>query len=141
MSSQAIFYPVFAQVVLTFILLSYMAVKRLRALRDGELKIKDIALREPNWPADVTKVANNFHNQFELPPLFYLACVFAFLLHNVSGIILMLAWGFVASRVGHSYVHLTSNNVPKRAYVYFLGCIILFAMWLVLFAQLIYQGF
>ena len=141
MSQSSIFYPVFAQVILTFVILTYMGVKRLRSLRDGEIKIKDIALREQNWPAHVTKVANNFHNQFELPPLFYLACVFAFLLNNVSGIILLLAWGFVAARVGHSYVHVTSNHVPKRAYVYFLGCIILFAMWLILFAQLVYEGF
>lgn len=140
MSQTSIFYPVFAQVLLTFILLTNMAVKRMRALKDGEVKISDIALREPNWPGHVTQASNNFLNQFELPLLFYVACIFAFMLQKVSGIFLLLACGFVVARIGHSYVHVTSNYVPKRAYIYFVGALVLFAMWITLFAQLLYEG-
>lgn len=141
MSQTSIFYPVFAQAMLTFGLLTYMGVKRLRAVRDGEVKIKNIALRQPNWPDHVTQVSNNFHNQFELPLLFYVVSIFGFMLQEISGIFLLLAWGFVVSRMGHSYVHLTSNHVPKRTYIYFLGCLIVFTMWAILGAVLIYEGF
>jgi len=141
MSQSSIFYPVFAQVMLTFLVLTMMAVKRMRSLRDGELKIKDIALGQSNWPEEVTKVSNNFRNQFELPMLFYVVSVFSFMLQKSTGVFLLLAWGFVISRMWHSYIHITNNYVPKRAYIYFIGCIILFAMWVILCAQLLYEGF
>ena len=140
MSQSSVFYPVFAQVFLTLLVMTYMAVKRIGAIRRGEVKMRDIALGEPNWPASVTQVANSFHNQFELPVLFYIACIIAFATKTVTAIFIFLAWGFVAARIGHAYVHLTSNYVPKRAYVYFLGCIVLFMMWLILFVLMLVGG-
>ncbi len=137
MNALNIFYPVFAQVMLTFLVMTLMGVKRVSAVKKGEVKIRDIALGEPNWPTDITQVANNYHNQFQLPVLFYTACVFAYVSGSVSGILLALAWGFVATRLVHSYVHVTSNHVPKRANVFFIGCGVLFAMWLVLFVQIL----
>ena len=140
MSQSSVFYPVCAQVLLTFLVMTYMAVKRIGAIKRGDVKIRDVALRQPNWPDDVTQIGNNFHNQFELPPLFYVVCIIAFVTKTVTGIFILLAWGFVFARIGHSYVLLMSNNVPKRAYVYFLGCIVLFTMWLILFVLLIVGG-
>ena len=71
MSIQAMLMPMFAQVALTFVLLFWMSVLRLRALRAGGVQPQHVALREPNWPPRVLQVGNAFHNQLELPVLFY----------------------------------------------------------------------
>jgi len=51
MSIPMILLPVFVQVFLTFALLMGMATTRGHALSSGQTKPKDIALRQPNWPA------------------------------------------------------------------------------------------
>ena len=71
MSAQAVLLPVFVLIGLAFTLLMGMAVARTRSLRSGETRFEDIALREPNWSARATQIANRFSNQFEVPVLFY----------------------------------------------------------------------
>ena len=62
MSVPMILLPVFVQVGLTFCLLVAMALSRGRAVKSGETKLRDIALREQNWPARATQIANCFAN-------------------------------------------------------------------------------
>ena len=64
--------------------------------------------------------------------LFLITCLVAQTtpLYN-GGSLRFLAWGFVATRAVHSYVHLGSNNVRFRALSYFAGWIVIIAMWLV----------
>jgi hypothetical protein len=75
--------PVFVQVGLTFALLFAMATARTQAIRAGETKLKDIALRQPNWPEHPTQIANCFSNQFELPVLFYVLIALALPLRHL----------------------------------------------------------
>ena len=77
MSIQAVLLPLFVQVALTFALHYWMGFARVSSLRRGEVKTGDIALREPNWPVRVTQIANAFHNQLELPVLFYVLVALA----------------------------------------------------------------
>ena len=50
MSFEAILLPMFVQVALTFLLLFWTIILRLRAVRRGEVSLHQIALREANWP-------------------------------------------------------------------------------------------
>ncbi|MPR08896.1 MAPEG family protein [Microvirga tunisiensis] len=77
MSITAILLPVYVQVALTFILLLWMGSSRLGSLRAGEVKVKDVALGERNWPSRILQVQNAYHNQFELPVLFYMLVTLA----------------------------------------------------------------
>ena len=63
--------PVFVQVGLTFFLMFWMGRCARAALNSGAVKPDDIALRQQRWPTRTTQVANCFHNQLELPFLFY----------------------------------------------------------------------
>ena len=65
MSVPAILLPLFVQVFLTFALLIWMASVRGRALRGGEVRPVDIALRQRAWPERVEQVGNAFANQLE----------------------------------------------------------------------------
>ena len=74
MSLATAFAPVFVQVALTFALLVLGGQRpRRRWCRSGAVKMRDVALGEPNWPARATQIINAYENQLELPVLFYLA--------------------------------------------------------------------
>lgn len=136
MSPIAAFAPIFIQVTLTFALLVRLGLMRIRLVRSGTVPSRDYALGEAAWPIEVTQVANAFANQFELPVLFYLVTVLGFMTGRMSIALVVLAWLFVATRLMHALVHVTSNNIPRRFFTYVAGLCVLVAMWLVLLVSL-----
>ena len=54
MTIRNVLLPVFIQAGLTFTLLLWMALLRTWVTATGVVKLCDIAMREPNWPAEVT---------------------------------------------------------------------------------------
>ena len=56
-------------------------------------------MREPNWPQRTTQVANSFSNQFELPVLFYVLTILAYMTHQAGLVFVVLAWIFVIFRL------------------------------------------
>jgi hypothetical protein len=130
MSVQMVLLPVFVLVGLTFALLLWMATARARALTGKEIRIKDIALGQPNWPERATQIGNCFSNQFELPVLFYILIAVALPLRHADLVIVLLSWVFVVTRFAHAGIFVTSNNVQQRSLVWFAGVLVLFAMWL-----------
>ena len=137
MSIQAILLPLFVEVILTFVLLFWMAYWRTRAIRVGEIKMRDIALREPNWPPGITQVGNAYHNQLELPVLFYVLTILSLVTRHADLLFVVLAWIFVASRVVHAYIHVTDNNVNRRGPIFGLGALVLTIMWLVFMVRIL----
>lgn len=136
MSFEAMLMPVFAQVALTFVLLFWMQILRLRAVRRGQVPAHSVALREPNWPARLTQISNAYHNQLETPLLFYVLILLALITNTADSILFVLSWLFVGSRFLHAYIHLTSNRLPARASVFLVGAIGLALMWIIVAARL-----
>ncbi|MHC2437413.1 MAPEG family protein [Bradyrhizobium sp. USDA 4451] len=130
MSVQMVLLPVLIQIGLTFALLFGMATLRTRTLASGEIKMADIALREPNWPARATQLGNCFANQFELPVLFYVLIAIALPLRRADLFIVLMSWVFVVTRFAHAGVFVTSNDVRPRSLAWFAGVLVLAAMWL-----------
>lgn len=137
MTVQSILVPMFVQVALTFVLLFWMGVLRLRALRMGHVKPPQVALREPNWPPRVLQVGNAFHNQLELPLLFYTVILLALQARVLDVVLLVLSWMFVLSRLVHTYIHVTSNRLDRRTAVFGVGAIALLLMWVIVFARIL----
>jgi len=131
MSVSSLLLPVFVQVALTFALMGWMASHRVAAMRGGEVRARDIALREPKWPARATQIGNAFHNQFELPVLFYALVALILVTSTNNTAFVILAWAFVAARLVHAYNHTGSNVVDKRFYAMATGMVILLAMWII----------
>ncbi len=130
MSVQAVLLPVFVLIGLAFTLLMGMAVARTRSLRSGETRFEDIALREPNWSARATQIANCFSNQFEVPVLFYILIALALPLRHADLVIVVLSWVFVITRFVHAGIFVTSNNVPQRGLAWFAGVVVMLVMWI-----------
>lgn len=135
MTSFDILLPVFVQILLTFVLMVWMAFSRVGALKRKELHIRDIALGQQAWPERPTQISNAFHNQLQLPVLFYVLVAFVMITNTVTMPLVVLAWLFVATRLVHAYIHTGSNYVPWRAYVFFLNGTILMIMWAVFAVQ------
>lgn len=132
MEVKALLSAVFVQVALTFGLLAWLGRARADSAAKGDVKIKDIALSGDAWPDRIKQIANAFNNQFELPVLFYVAALMAIVMGKVDGVIAGLAWAFVAMRLLHAYIHVTSNAVIRRFQVYVGGFAMLAALWLYL---------
>lgn len=131
MSISAVLAPVFVQAALTFVLLYWMGYLRVTSIMRGETKIRDIALRQQNWPQRPTQVANAFHNQLELPILFYALVALALLTRKADFLFVVMAWLFVALRLLHAYIFVTSNRVTRRFQVFLAASTILCLMWIV----------
>jgi hypothetical protein len=130
MSVQMVLLPVFALIGLAFALLFGMAATRTKSLSSGEVRIPDIALRQPNWPERATQIGNCFSNQFELPLLFYVLIAVGLPLRRIDLVLVLLSWVFVVTRYAHAGIFVSSNNVRQRGLAWFAGALVLMAMWL-----------
>ena len=112
MPIQFVLLPLFVEVVLTFGLMFWHALLRApRRFKRGETRLKDIALREPNWPARATQFAYAaFDNQFELPVLFYVLTILSIITHHADLVFVVLAWIFVSVAAGARLCARTTNN-------------------------------
>ena len=137
MSIQAALLPLFVEVVLTFVLLFWTGGARFAAVRRGEVRPRDVALREPNWPKQETQIANSYQSQLELPVLFYVLTILAVITRHADLLFVVLAWVFVLSRLVHAYIHLTSNRMGHRFLAFSVGSIVLAVMWLIFILRIL----
>ncbi len=140
MSIQAILIPMFVQVGLTFVLLFWMGALRMGAIRRGQVNAHQVVLREPNWPPRVLQVANAYHNQLELPVLFYVVVLLALQTGTLDVVLLVLSWMFVLARLVHAYVHVTTNRLDRRTGVFGVGAIALLLMWVIVIGRFLLQA-
>ncbi len=134
MNQTAIFFPVFALAGLTFAILLLIPYKRIKAVALRQLVADDFKLGESkNVPAHVSLPNQNYINLLELPVLFYVVCLLLYVTQRVDMVALFLAWSYVTLRVVHSVIHLTSNHILQRLFVFALSTFVLIAMWVRVF--------
>jgi hypothetical protein len=136
----SIFVPMLVVVALTFVAFVRLAIMRQAAVKAGQdPQFYRAQLGDPEPEATVVAV-RHYSNLFELPVLFYAACLTAYVLAAVSGRTLGFAWVYVVARLGQSAVHLTYNTPTHRGLFFLLGVGCLLALWidlaLVVFARL-----
>jgi hypothetical protein len=140
MSLATVFAPVFVQVALTFALLFWAGSMRVNAVRSGAVKMRDVALRQPNWPPRAMQITNAYQNQLELPVLFYLLVTIAFFTAHMTATLVVLSWLFVLSRLLHALIHVTTNEVRRRFFVFAAGAMILLLMWVLYLLDVLFGG-
>jgi hypothetical protein len=136
MSVEMILLPLFVEVILTFALLFWLGPLRARDFRSG-LREEDIALRQPNWSKPALQVQYSFSNQFELPVLFYVLTILAYVTHHAGTLFVVLAWVFVIFRLCQAYVHVTNNKVRLRGIFFGISALALAIMWIVFIIQIL----
>ena len=70
-------------------------------------------------------VADNYNHLHEQPTIFYALCVYSHLAGVVDGVNVGLAWAYVAIRIVHSFIQITTNFVPLRFVVFNIGSLVL----------------
>ena len=139
--SPSILQPVAALMLLTFLVWLSMLTRRLRYLVANRIHPQRVAtLEQLNalLPEQVNRPSNNLKNLFELPVLFYAACLALFALRQVDTSYLVLAWSFVALRAAHSAIQCSVNIVRLRFAAYLLSSAVLWIM-LARFALQVFQ--
>jgi hypothetical protein len=137
MSIQFVLLPLFVEVSLTLVLMYLMGWRRSLAFRNHEVRLTDIALREPNWPPRALQAAYAFSNQFELPVLFYVLTILSIMTRHADLLFVLLAWVFVVLRILQAWIYVTSNNIRYRGMYYFAGAIVLTIMWVVFMVRIV----
>jgi hypothetical protein len=137
MTVQAVLLPLFVLVLLTFVLLFWTARLRVAAVRRGDVHPRDVSLREPNWGTRETQVANAYHNQLELPLLFYVLTILAWITKQADLLFVVMAWVFVILRIVHAVIHVTSNHLRRRFVVFAASVLVLALMWLIFIVRIL----
>ncbi len=128
--------PVFVQITLTFVLALWMGGARFLAVRSRAVRPKDIVLGQPAWPARVTQIDRAYHNQLELPLVFYALAAFVLVSGVATATFVWMEWVFVALRLVHAFIHVTSNHLLARFLAFASGVFVLLAMWIWFAARL-----
>lgn len=130
-------YPMFALILLTFGVAGYLLALRVLAVRRRQVPIGYFRLNTGDQPPPqrAEAAARHYSNLFEVPLLFYITCVTAMVLDYPGRIMLILAWLYVATRLVHSLIHLSYNNVIHRLGAFSLSNLVLLAMWGLLIAH------
>jgi len=133
-----ILFPIVAMVALVVFVVVRIARSRISAVRRRDISVGFYKLYQGSEePDELRALRRHFANLFELPILFYVACIVAYVSVQVDIFLVLLAWLFVVSRYVHSYIHLTSNIVIYRFRVYGIGLAVLVLMWLTLTIHLV----
>lgn len=119
-----------AQVLVTLAILVLMGRERVPKVMRGEITMVDIAVDRTAYPLRARLLSNSFDNQFQLPVLFFVGALLAVQVSVVDWLDVALAWLFVASRIVHAAIHVTTNHVPRRFAAYAVGLAVLVVFWL-----------
>lgn len=137
MSQTAILFPLITMIAMTLLVMMVMLRRRGHCLRQRGVSVSQLpGTREtlthmaegPLWDTRTAAANDQVTNLFETPVLFYVLCLTIYVTNSVTGLTLILAWGFVLARMGHAFVHLTYNLVNHRLFAFMASLIALIAL-------------
>ena len=113
MTVQEVLLPVFAYVILVYIVLGGLAVTR-----------------TSRSEARASLFAANFRNHFEVPVLFFAVVALALITRRTDTLFVVLEWLFVLARVAHTGIHVTRNVIPWRSAAFAASAAVVLILWL-----------
>lgn len=138
MQPSAIVFPAIAMFFLTSGMIGLLAIRRLTAVRRGEISLAYFKLYNLGMQPDaLQQIGRHVQNHFEVPPLFYIVVLFLYVTGTVTALTVGLAWTYVALRVVHSLIHLGSNDVNLRFTAFGASLFTLTGLWLALLFALL----
>lgn len=109
--------PIVVQTLMICALAFYMGGSRFVSARSGKVDMRQVA-KERRWPGKLGTLSDSYDNQFQMPQLFYVACIALTLLGVVTPLALKLAWAFVVLRFIHMVWHNTKNIIVVRFLIF-----------------------
>ena len=123
--------PVLALILWTFVIWAWMYKRRIPAMmaitRNTQEFIDNPKLKE-KIPPRARWAADNYNHLHEQPVIFYALMFYLNEIGLVKPWLLVLAWIYVATRILHSLVQVSSNKVMLRFPLFAVGTLILIGM-------------
>lgn len=128
---KSILYPMAGLAALTFGVAVLLVKRRFGAIKAGETANLSYfkTFQGEGEPEYVRVAQRNMINLFETPVLFYVGCLAAAVFGAVDTVTVAAAWVYVAIRLVHTIVHVTTNKVMVRARLFFLSFVPLIVLW------------
>jgi hypothetical protein len=140
MNADSLVFPMLAMVLLTFMVVVIVFRSRVRAVRAGLVPISFYALFQGAQEPEISaKPARHLANLFEAPVLFYAGCLAAMVTGATGTLVVALAWGYVAARLLHAWIHLGTNRIGARVRAFGLSWALLLALWIVVAVQVAFR--
>ena len=117
--------PVLALVILVWLYLRRIPAMRKAGIDPAKIKGSESYASMPPLNPKAVWVSDNYNHLHEQPVIFYALCVYTHLVGVWDGLNVGLAWAYVAIRIVHSLIQVTTNFVPLRFAVFNLGSIVL----------------
>jgi hypothetical protein len=134
-TSWAILQPVVALVGWTLVMLVWMVLTRMPAMRRAGIDLRKLVGSKGSdadgaLPAKAQWKAHNYNHLMEQPTLFYAVTILLAVIGQGGGINAGIAWAYVGFRVVHSTVQATWNRVAVRFAFFALSTLALVALTL-----------
>ncbi len=136
MSQTQIFWPMIALTFLIYCVYLLLFLRRRRAVISGQAQLKEFAI-PTNEPEISATTIRNLNNLYEVPMLFYVACLSLYAVNGVSYLAVIISWLFVGARLAHTLIHVTTNRLRYRQPVFVLGFILNGILWVMLAMHLL----
>lgn len=130
MNPATMFYPCLALIFLTLIVLVIAFRGRVKAVRSGEISAAYFKTYDTGetLPRAARQADRCYQNLLESTPPFYFLCLASMALNQVDGLLVLMAWTYVAVRFAQSYVHVTANKIGPRSKLFMLSWLLLIAI-------------
>ena len=125
------FFAVFAQALFPLVMLVKLFLRRRTAVINREVSFKYFRSYQgrDSLPEHLIVHERHYSNLFEMPIYFIGFGVLVLALDQVDQVLVALAWVYVLLRLGHSMIHLGSNNINHRAIMFGGSCLTLLISW------------
>ena len=129
----------FVQVLFPFLTLLLMFLRKIKAVRTKTVRASYFKLNRAqavDVPDDIVVVSNHYDNLFQMPVLFLVGATLVVTLNLVDTTMLIFAWLFVFTRILHSMIHLRTNHLQQRYYIFGSSCLVLLGMWMTVIGKI-----
>lgn len=122
---------VFAQVLLTSLVMVIMGRRRIRAAKQKQISVAAFQTMNLMGASEqVIATGRNFDNQFQMPMLYMFSVLFILQFGLADLTFVILGALFVALRYWHTLIHIGANVLRARFRVFLLGCLVLWLIWI-----------
>ena len=124
--------PVLALIIWTLLIWILMYARRIPAMQAAKIDPDTAKSPDGKWkealPISVQASAHNYNHLMEQPTIFYALMFYVTLTAQMSTPILYAAWAYVALRVLHSFIQVSSGKVVLRFAIFSLSTLVLIGM-------------
>ena len=132
MTSTTFLAPVLALIIWTLLIWILMYARRIPAMQRAKIDPETAKSPDGKWkedlPLSVQASAHNYNHLMEQPTIFYALMFYLALTAQMSAPLFYAAWVYVALRVLHSFVQVSSGKVMLRFAIFALSTVVPISM-------------